>query len=133
MQIIKCFGNLFEESATYALFDLPVSALLLHILVQRDTLNEVGHYTYLFASLYQIVHSDDIGVIYLFQGHDFALNSFPLHAIIQFGFLIYLYCELLHCCFVVANVDYSISSLADWFANLIIVKVAVTLSSTAGT
>lgn len=43
MEVIKCLGNLFEETAANFFFDLPVRALMLDVLVQRDAADVVGH------------------------------------------------------------------------------------------
>ena len=119
MQVIKAFCDLLKESPADRLFDDSVGAHVLDILMKRDALNVVHNNADLLLCLYQVMHPDDVWVVDLLQGHDLALNSFSLHAVVQFGFLIDFDCIFFHVTFVVASVNHSICSLADWLANLV--------------
>lgn len=63
MKVVESLDNLFEEASACALFDHPVGALLLHILVKRNPLDVVCHDTNLLACFDEIVHFDDVWVV----------------------------------------------------------------------
>jgi hypothetical protein len=98
---------------------------LLDILVQRDALNEVSHDANLLARFDEIIHFDDVWMVDLLEGHDFALNCLPLHRVVQLDLLIYLNCILAHVLLVVAHIHRCISSLTDGLANLVVVEDVV--------
>ena len=79
MKVIKCLGNLLEKLATDRLLDLAVGALLLNILVERDSRNVVSNNADLFTGFDQIIHLDDMWMVDLLQSHDFSLNGFAFH------------------------------------------------------
>jgi len=120
VQVVKCFSDLFEKPATSRFFYNSVGAVLLYELMERNALDEVGHDANLFGCLDQIVHFYHIWVVDFLQSHNLSLNCLPLHAIVQLGLLINFYRKLLHVLLMVADVDDCISSLPDWFANLIV-------------
>lgn len=124
MQIIKSFSDLLEEAAADALLHLAIRALLFDVLVQRYAFNVIGHEANLLTCFNYVVHSDYVRVINFLQGKDLALHSLPLHAIIQFNFLINFDGTLLHGLLMVASVDACVGALADGLADLIILKLS---------
>lgn len=126
MQVIKAFCDLLKESPADRLFDDSVGAHVLNILMKRNALNVVHDNADLLLCLYQVMHPDDVWVVDLLQGHDLALNSFTLHTVVQFSFLIDFDCVFFHVTLVVASVNHSISSLADRLANLVRLKSTAT-------
>ena len=94
-------------------------------------MDEVGNDANLLARLDQVVHSDDIGVIYALQGHDLALDRLSFHAIVKLCFLVDLDCVLFHGRLMVANVNDGVGALADWFTDLVVIQMSVARGSTA--
>lgn len=125
VEIVEAFRDLLEEAAAYILFDLSVGALLLHVLVERNALDEIGDDANLLARLDQVVHTDDIGVIYALQGHYLALDRLSFHAVVQLCLLVNLDRVLFHGRLMVANVNDGVGTLANWFPDLVVIQMAV--------
>ena len=120
MQIIKGFSYLLEEPSAHTFSHLAVCALLLHILVQARAGYIVGDDAYLLRGFYQVVHPDDVRVIDSFQSHDFSLDGFSLHGVVQLCFLVNFNSKFPLSWGVHAQVYYSVSTLANWLTNLIV-------------
>lgn len=82
VEVVEGFGNLLEETTAGGLADLPIGAVVLDVLMETDATDVVGYNTDLFTSLYQIMHPDDVGMVYLLQSQYLTLNSLPLHAVV---------------------------------------------------
>lgn len=127
VKIFKRFPYLLKKSSANTFFYYSICTLLLHILMQWNSLNIISYNAYLFLCFYQIVHFNYIWMIYFLKSHYFSLNSFSFHTIIQFWLLINLDCILFHCVLMVAGVYNSISTLTNRFSYLIVVKRATEL------
>lgn len=124
MQIIKCLSNLLEKSPTDALLDLAVCALLFNVLMQGYALDVVCDEAYLFTSLNNIMHPNNVRVIDFLQGQYLALHGLPLHAVVQFDFLINFDSTFLHRLLVVTSVHGCVGTLPNGLADLIVIKVS---------
>ena len=122
VKVVKRLTNLFEELSADRFFDLPVRALLLDILVQRYALNHICDDADLFARFNEVIHLDDVWMINLLEGHDFSLDCFALHRVIELDLLVNLDCVLLHVKFVVADVNCCVGTLANRLTDLVVIE-----------
>ena len=122
MKVIERVYNLLEKLTTYIFFYLSVGALLFHILMKRYSRNIVCNYAYLLTSFYQIIHFDNMRVVNFLQSHNFPLNCFSFHTIVQLRLLIYFNSKLAHVHFVITSVHCCVCSLADGFADLVVLQ-----------
>ena len=77
---------------------------------------------YLLGGFNQVMHPDDVRMVDSFQSHDFSLNGFTLHGVVQLCFLINLNSKFPLSWLVHAQMYYRVSPLANWLTNLIIFK-----------
>eukprot|EP00356_Strombidium_inclinatum_P004515 CAMPEP_0170487398 /NCGR_PEP_ID=MMETSP0208-20121228/6218_2 /TAXON_ID=197538 /ORGANISM="Strombidium inclinatum, Strain S3" /LENGTH=253 /DNA_ID=CAMNT_0010761661 /DNA_START=337 /DNA_END=1098 /DNA_ORIENTATION=- len=124
MQVVEGLSDLLEEATAGGFFYLAVGALLLDELVEADTTNIISYYANLLAGFDQVVHLDDVGMVNLPESQDLPLHRLPLHTIVELRFLINLDGILLHCLFVLALVNYRISTLANGLSNSIVLQLA---------
>jgi hypothetical protein len=84
VEVIKCLGYLFEKAAAHGLFYLSVRALLLDVLVETDSTNEIRDDTYGLRCFYQVIHFNDVWMVYFFEREYLTLDCLALHRVIKF-------------------------------------------------
>ena len=95
MQVLNSLSYLLKHPSACLLFYYPIRTILFHMLLKRYTFDIIHHEINLFRHINKFVELHDIRMIQLSHYHNFSLNCFPLHWIIQFIFVVYFDCKFL--------------------------------------